>query len=247
MRPTNRGAPRFRLRLTAVTAIAALALAACGGEGDAEPVTPTTEGSGEVDDSAEPAAASEEAEGEDAPGAEPAEKLAAEDGWNGELHDLEFPGPGRGILAVEGQTIALDVTCDASGVLDDHGYLLFWFQATGQGEDADGRAVSVNVSRQLTDLEEASKTVYDYQGQERGSIQISVDIGDGMTHSSIIVSPGDDDSAGNHLPVVRVEESGTFSVVEEVPPFAANHDQALSGATELSGQCPDTWPEDASI
>ena len=231
---------------------AALVLAGCGDvaedDGSEETVAAALEADGEPDDNGSGDASSDdgEADPEEAPPA-PAEELVAEDGWNGDLHDLAFPGPGQGILQVAGETIEMEVTCDASGVLDDHGYLLFWFQASGVGEDAEGRDVRASISRRIVDTEEASKTVYDYQDQERGSTQITVAIGDGQSHSSIIVTPGDDDSGGSDLPVVRVEDTGRFTVDEEVPPFASMHDQALSGPAQFSGECPETWPEDASI
>jgi hypothetical protein len=234
-------------RLTAAILAGALALTACGDDAAPDEEGPAaSDEAGQAEDETgdgEGADADEDASGEAAP---PAAQLTAEDGWNG-VQALDIPDAGRGVLQVAGETIELDVICDASGPLDDHGYLLFWFQATGTGEDSQGRQVRASVSRQILDVEEASKTVYDYRGQEAGSIQITVDIGDGMAHSSIIVSPGDDDSAGNELPIVHVDETGAYTVVQDVPPFAVNHDQALSGPVELAGRCQDTWPDDASI
>ncbi len=242
---TIRTTPR-RLRLAAAVLAGALALAACGdGDGANEAAGPEP-ATGSSDEAASP---SEEG-GDPGTGgdetATPLEELTAEDGWL-ELHDLEIPGPGEGVLQVAGETIELEVFCDASGPLEEHGYLLFWFQATGTGEDAEGRAVRASVSRQILTVEEAGKSVYEYQGQESGTVQINVDIGDGMTHSAIVTSPADDDPSGSLLPVVHVDATGAFTVDKEVPPLASIHDQALHGHVRYAGRCQDTWPDDASI
>ena len=251
MQRTTPPAMRRRIHLTAAALLAALVLAACadgndaGGVGEAE--TAATGTSGEVGDGPTedaPDAADEDAEAQ-APAA-PVEELMAEDGWNGDLHDLEFPGPGQGVLHVAGETIALTITCDGSGVVEDPGYLLFSFTASGEGEDSQGRRVTTMATRQLVDTDEAGRSVYDYEGQERGTVQITVAIGDGTYNSSIIVTPGDVDSAGTGLPVVQVEEDGRFSVDEDVRALPVFHDEAMGGPAQLSGQCPDTWPEDAS-
>lgn len=242
-------AMRRRIHLTATALLAALVLAACADGNDTagtnEAENAATGNGGEVGEGpAEEAPVSGDETAEQAPAVQ-LEELAAEDGWNGDLHDLEFPGPGQGVLHVAGETIALTITCDGPGVVAQPGYPLFRFTANGEGEDSDGRQVTTVASRELVDTEEASTSFYEYKGQERGSVRITVAVGDGTYNSSIIVTPADNDPTGAGLPVVQVEQDGRFSVDEDVPALPMFHDEAMGGPAQLSGQCPDTWPEDS--
>ena len=215
MRPTSR-----RARLGAVLVGAALALTACQGEDTAD----------EAD----------EAEADEADGGE----LAAEDGWT-DLDDLELPEPGTGVLRVAGEEIELDVECTQPGVLDGGPEdLLFDFSVQGFGEASDGHTVIVHGSREIVTPEEAEASDHDYPGQERGSIQVTTRDEEGRNQIAIMVSPSGSDPDGERLPVLRVDESGAFTVNRDVEPFDAVHEDSLHGPTELAGRCQDGWPHD---
>jgi hypothetical protein len=247
-----RASTRRALRPTALFLPAALFLAGCG-EADATASEPAASAADDpaADGAVDGQDAGDRGDPTDDPPADlaPAEELAAEDGWNG-LHDgVDLPPPGEGVLVVDGERIELDVTCSGGGPLATlGGAAIFAFQARGDGVDAQGREMYVEVARRLVSAEEGARTVYEYEGQEHGSIQIVVATGDDRSpyHSSIVVSPADDDRTGSKLPIVRVEESGRFTVVEDdVPPLHATiHGEALHGSVELAGACPDGWPED---
>lgn len=227
MTPPAHPLPR-RWRSTVHLAAAALLLSACGGADDTASDDPTVDepasSNGADDEEAAPPAATEE--------------LTAADGWNGDLHDLAIPEPGVGVLTVDGETIDLEVIC--TDPPDLRPLILFSFQGRGDGVDAQGREVYVEIERRIVSPEQAATSVYDYQGQEYGSLQIVTATGDSSSpyHSAITVSPDDTDPTGANLPIVRVEEGGSFTAVADVPPLAAMHDQALHGATEFAGTCP---------
>lgn len=244
--PMRRSARRGAARASAAL-VAATVLLACG------------DGNGDDDDAAEAAAAveadasaadgtAEETEGTaDGEGAEaapaPSGPASAEDGWNGS-HDLDTVGPGQGILRVAGEEIDLEVTCTTPGPLDDHELFLFAFDARGDGVDSQGRDVYVEVKRRIT---REPESFYDYAGHETGTVQTVVALGGepAQFHSAIEVSPSDSDSAGERLPLVRVDEDGTFTVVDDIPAMPM-HEEALAGPTELVGSCHDGWPQDAT-
>lgn len=227
-------------RTTTSAALVGLLLAACAGADDSNTVDDGSEGPGEA------AAVAEEDDGAEPVATDPPEELTSDDGWNGVHDGVDLPPAGEGVLVVDGEHIDLAVTCSAGGPLANlGGAAIFAFQARGDGVDAQGREMYVEVVRRLVSVEEGERTVYEYTGQEHGSVQIVVATGDDSSpyHSSIIVSPADDDRTGSMLPVVRVAESGSFTVVED--DVAPMHDQALHGAVELAGTCPPGWPEDA--
>lgn len=228
-----------RRRAAVHVAVVALLLSACGGGSDDpatdDAVSTTADGSDAPDDRA-----ADDRAADDQAAAPPAatEELTAAQGWNGNLHDLEVPGPGVGVLTVDGETIDLEVTCLDPPDLQP--LILFTFQGRGDGVDAQGRAVYIEVERRIVSREEAATSVYDYDGQEYGSLQIVTATGDASApfHSAITVSPSDADPAGSQLPIVRVEEGGSFTAVADAPPLSSIHDQALHGATEFAGTCP---------
>lgn len=232
---------RPRATRTALAAVAAIGLLAACGTDDAADEAAASETTDPADVDADGADEPEAAEAADDAPAVPASAPDPEDGWNG-TDGLDPVGPGAGVLQVAGETIDLEVTCSTPGPLEDHELFAFAFNARGDGIDSEGRDVYVEVARRLTTEPES---FYDYDGYEQGTVQIVVATGDESSpfHSSIVVSPADDDSAGQQLPVVRVEESGTFTVVADVPGMMF-HDQALEGPTELVGTCQETWPDD---
>jgi hypothetical protein len=241
----------MRGTITAAAAATALLLTACGdGDGDvaaAEPIDGAVPDD-ELDTDAVAEQSDTDAPVEELDADEPVEELGPEDGWNGVHDGVTIPPPGEGVLVVDGQTIELEVSCpEPSWLVTGGGETHFAVLGRGDGVDDQGRETYVEVSRVLVPLEEAATSVYDYQGQERATIQIVVQVEENQYHSSIIVTPGDDDPTGAELPLVRVDESGSFSVLhDDVPPLHASiHDQALHGAVELAGTCPDGWPEAA--
>jgi hypothetical protein len=235
------GATSPRRRATAVLLGAALALAACGDQEAAEADPPDPETGDAAANQAE-AGEGDQENGEHADEVADAPTLEAQDGWL-DLHDLPLPAPGTAELSVAGEEIDLEVECSRPGPLDDHGYLLFGFTFTGDGETSDGQSVSVSGSRELVDEEEAAKSVYDYAGQERGSFQIDLHDGERF-HIAIAVSPADDDPGGTQLPILHIDESGGFTVDQEVPAFGSGHGDALAGHVTLAGQCQEDWPDD---
>ena len=251
----------FRLRHPLLGVLTALLLVACAGE-DADEAPDAEEASAaeDVADAATDDADGDDPEGDDSEGDDsdaasdadedgepetaPAEELVAADGWNGVL-DLEVPDPGVAWLRVDGEDLELDVQCETPGELEDHGHVLFWFAVTAEGETSDGRWLRVSASRQLVDTDEAARTVYDYTGQERGSLQITTEADEGA-HSSIAVSPADDDPGGEQLPILHVDDTGAFTASMPIEPLAAIHDTALAGDVEFAGRCQDSWPEDVA-
>jgi hypothetical protein len=239
-----------------VPLVAAMLVVACGGGDDtaAAPEAASVEAERDEDAATSGAADDDAADPDAAEADEPAapvstEELGPEDGWNGVHDGVELPPPGEGLLVVDGEAIDLTVTCSDGGPLATlGGAAIFSFQARGDGVDAQGREMYVEVVRRLVTAEEGQRTVYDYTGQEYGSVQIVVATGDDSSpyHSSIVVTPADDDPAGTKLPLVRVDGSGSFTVVEDdVPPLHATiHDRALHGSVELAGTCPAGWGEE---
>lgn len=217
--------------------------AACAGaETDDADAAPTDAAAAE-DATGEPVS-DDDGEADEAPAAPTSTgPLTAEDGWNG-AGDVGDLAAGTGVLQVAGEEIALEVTCTAPGPLEDHHTFLFAFDARGDGVDSQGRDVYVEVKRRIT-LEPES--FYDYDGYETGTVQTVVALGGepAQFHSAIIVSPADDDSAGEKLPVVQVDEDGAFTVDEDVPAMMM-HDEALAGPTDVAGRCQDAWPGDAT-
>ena len=212
--------------------LTAFVLAACGGDDDsATDRSGSGEDSGDVDSNAASDDASPEVSGPMRGGAD----LTAEDGWL-EVHDIPVPGPGEGRLTIEGQTIDLEVEC-GDGLLTEADWMLFSFAANATGVDADGREVEVALERRIVSVEEAESG---YGPQEYGEVRVSVGLGGGRAHSALLVSPADNDTDGSRLPVVRVDETGAFTVVEEVRALMM-HDEALAGPMELAGTCPDSW------
>jgi hypothetical protein len=244
----------WRGRTAPVVVVAAMLVVACGNADDpsaagapAGATTAEDAGTSSATDDTERDQAADAAD-EEATAPAAAEELSPEDGWNGVHAGVDLPPPGEGLLVVDGERIDLDVTCSEGGPLASlGGAAIFAFQARGNGVDAQGREMYVEVVRRLVSVEEGERTVYEYKGQEYGSIQIVVATGDDSSpfHSSIVVTPADADPAGSKLPLVQVDESGSFTVVEDdVPPLSATiHDQALHGAVELAGSCQSGWPD----
>lgn len=214
-----------------------LALTACG------------DGSDTVEDDGAAAAASED-EAEDGGAGSGPEEEAADDGsappaeltvadaWNGPPAIEPPDEAGTAELRIDGQDVVLDVECEATTPTDS--YQLFTFSAYAEGETDDGRTLQATATRELVDTEEASKSVYDYKGQESGSFQVTVAAEENQMHSSIVVSPGDDDPTGSHLPVVHVAEDGTYAASHDLEAMMM-HAEALEGPAELAGRCQDGW------
>lgn len=219
-------------RLTSALAGFALALAGCGGPTPpAERVDPDPTGTAGTAEPGEPVD-------------EPSPHAGVE-GWT-ELHDQPLPEPGRAELTIAGEAIDLQVQCHPLGPVDDNDDdVLFAFRFTGTGTAADGREVRVFGAREVMTPEAArrSAAVYDYDGQERGRIQvIAVDPG-ASRNDATVASPSLRDPAGTSLPVLHVDESGAFTADVDIPQDG-DHDEALSGSALLAGRCQAAWPDD---
>ena len=227
---------RGRHRAGAFVLTAALALAACGGDD-------TGDDTGDDDtEAAALAADTDDDQDDEEAAAPPAETLESADGWNGPA-EVDGPSePGAAVLSIEGQDIDLILECELSQPSES--YILFQFTASGVGETDDGRSVRATASRSIHSEEEAAKSVYDYKGQERGSFQVTVDADEGMFHSSVVVSPADDDTTGSNLPITRVSEDGSFGAAHDLDAMSM-HETALTGPAEFAGQCQDGWSSPA--
>lgn len=234
---------RDRGRYAAAVVAVSLAAAGCGdgdeGSDDASAGEAAADAGAEAADGEGPedGGSSDAGDGDGSAGG--GEELTAADGWNDPL-DVDPPDEaGTAVVRIEGEEIALEGECTV--LTSEDNYQLFSFGVTANGETEDGRALQVMAGRQIVSVDEAATSVYDYEGQEAGSFQVTVEAPEeGQMHSSVVVSPADDDSAGDHLPIVRVSEDGTYSATHDLEAMMM-HETALEGPAELAGRCQDGW------
>ncbi len=225
-------------------AIAALTLAACGGDADDTAAT-----------ASEPAQRSSASQAEDS---DEIITMSAEDGWV-DLHDLVLPEAGTATLVVNGETILLEIECFGPGVIDHDGEVppimasrLFNAQFSGEGTMANGWRVQLSGHRRVVDEEEARRDLrfYRYRGMDRASLDINVFDDEGMANSSFQGGPNDRNRRGEGLPMLHVQPDGTFTAVTEMTSAAAMipgdhefHRNAVAGPIELAGRCDQPWAE----
>jgi hypothetical protein len=208
----------------------ALVLGGCGDDGDAG-----TESAAGAGDPADPAQGDEEtATDGDATAGAPRTDMTAADGFNGPLDHEHDHAPGTGTVTFGGEEIELSVECLDHGQDQDR---LFWLDAHGEGEDAEGHRTTAQAQRQI--MVEPDQ-FYDYGGQEEGMLLVGRYV-DELFHSSAVASPADNDRSGANLPIVRVLEDGSFSASAEMS-ATSNVAHAPDGETVFTGRCQDDWP-----
>jgi hypothetical protein len=160
--------------------------------------------------------------------------MTGEDGFNGPLDVDHDHAPGTGMVTFGGEEIELSVECLDHTQDQDR---LFWLQAHGEGEDAEGRQTTAQAQRQIMVQPDQ---FYDYGGQEEGLMLVGRYVDD-LFHSSVVASPADADRTGANLPIVRVLEDGSFSASAEMT-ATSNVPHAPDGETVFTGRCQDDWP-----
>jgi hypothetical protein len=212
------------------TLVVALALGGCGDDGDAG-TEPAAEGAEVVEQTQE----AEEAALDEDPAAEAARTdMSGEDGFNGPLDHDHDHAPGTGMVTFGGEEIELSVECLDHTQNQDR---LFWLQAHGEGEDAEGNQTTAQAQREI--MVEPDR-FYDYGGQEAGMMVVGRYVDD-LFHASAAASPADADRTGANLPMVRVLEDGSFSAFADLTAMNTMPG-APDGETVFTGRCQDGWP-----
>lgn len=252
-----------RWRITALTAVTALALAACGGSGTDD--TGATEGNAtdattdsqpdpqdadtdpaDVPDTSEPTDVEDDANEGDAD----APALQASDGW-GQPADVEVPDPGNGVLTLAGEEFAFEAECAGPGEVPDHfmdgaapvnDYVIFNFLMRGNGQLEDGQSYSVAVERAI--VIDGDRWLNLQHSGFGGDGQISVvSLSYGQDGVSRVQTPSSQDPEGSLLPMVEADESGVVTAAGELT-HEFEGDITPEGEFTLAAQCQTGWPDD---
>lgn len=225
-------------------AVAALVLAACGGDDDggagasidagAADGTPgetgdtdNTDGAGGAEDAADPG---------DGSTGEPSEFLADA------LHPIELPEADTAVITLAGETYVFEglEPCRVTEVAEGR----FMFQAVGTGELADGSSIRLEVRREVVDLEQSAGSYHEWDflqfsiQQEPGGEMWSTAWND----TTRVETGGPVRGHSDTLPNILVVDDGTMLAASSVAELrnalpSAELDRAGEGIAEIAVVC----------